>query len=96
MNLSDDEVVEKFGFFLRALEYGTPPHGGIALGMDRVIAMILKEESIREVMAFPKNRSAYCPLSEAPSPVTEKQLLELGLLDRDKGKWVNGKKVIAE
>ncbi len=96
LNLSDDEVAEKFGFFLRALEYGTPPHGGIALGMDRVIAMILKEESIREVMAFPKNRSAYCPLSEAPSPVTEKQLLELGLLDRDKGKWVNGKKVIAE
>jgi aspartyl-tRNA synthetase len=95
LKISDDEVAEKFGFFLKALEYGTPPHGGLALGMDRVIAMILKTESIREVIAFPKNRSAYCPLSKAPSPVSRKQLSELGLLDLDGGKWVDGKKVMA-
>ncbi len=94
LKLSDDEVAEKFGFFLKALEYGTPPHGGIALGMDRVIAMILKAESIREVMVFPKNRRAYCPLSKAPSPVSRKQLSDLGLLDLDGGKWVEGKKVM--
>ena len=94
LKLSDDEVAKEFGFFLKALEYGTPPHGGIALGMDRVIAMILKKESIREVMAFPKNRRAYCPLSKAPSSVSRKQLSELGLLDLDGGKWVDGKKVM--
>ena len=81
LGLSDREVEEKFGFFLRALEYGPPPHGGIALGMDRVVAMILGASSIREVIAFPKNRSAYCPLSEAPSPVARAQLAELGLLN---------------
>ncbi len=94
LKISDDDVAEKFGFFLKALEYGTPPHGGLALGMDRVIAMILKTESIREVIAFPKNRSAYCPLSKAPSPVSRKQLSELGLLDLDGGEWVDGKKVM--
>ena len=81
LGLSEQEVEEKFGFFTRALEYGAPPHGGIALGMDRMIAMILGTESIREVIAFPKNRSAYCPLTEAPSEVAEEQLKELGLLD---------------
>ena len=81
LGLSENEVAEKFGFFLRALEYGAPPHGGIALGMDRVIAMILGASSIREVIAFPKNRSAYCPLTEAPSAVARPQLAELGLLN---------------
>ncbi len=79
LGLSRDEVEAKFGFFLRALEYGAPPHGGLALGIDRVIAMILDASSIREVIAFPKNRSAYCPLSQAPSPVEKSQLKELGL-----------------
>ena len=78
--LSDQEVEEKFGFFLRALDYGAPPHGGIALGMDRVVSMILGTASIREVIAFPKNRSAFCPLTQAPSPVGRDQLEELGLL----------------
>ncbi len=81
LGLSDEDVEEKFGFFLRALEYGAPPHGGIALGIDRVIAMILGTSSIREVIAFPKNRSAFCPLTQAPSAVAAAQLAELGLLD---------------
>ena len=79
LGLSQEDVEEKFGFFLRALEYGAPPHGGIALGMDRVVAMILGTSSMREVIAFPKNRSAYCPLTKAPSPVARSQLGELGL-----------------
>jgi aspartyl-tRNA synthetase len=81
LGLSETDVEEKFGFFIRALEYGPPPHGGIALGIDRVVAMILGTSSIREVIAFPKNRSAFCPLTQAPSPVVLKQLAELGLLD---------------
>ncbi|MGD9318460.1 MAG: aspartate--tRNA ligase [Desulfobacteraceae bacterium] len=79
LGLSPGEVETKFGFFLRALEYGAPPHGGLALGLDRVIAMILKTASIRDVIAFPKNRSALCPLTLAPSPVDRSQLKELGL-----------------
>jgi aspartyl-tRNA synthetase len=79
LELTEDEIESKFGFFLRALEFGAPPHGGLALGMDRVVAMILKAPSIREVIAFPKNRSAYCPLSQAPSLVDDSQLEELGL-----------------
>ena len=79
LELTEEELETKFGFFLRALEYGAPPHGGLALGLDRVIAMILKASSIREVIAFPKNRSAFCPLSEAPSFVEGSQLRELGL-----------------
>ncbi|MBA4396796.1 MAG: aspartate--tRNA ligase [Syntrophus sp. (in: bacteria)] len=80
LGLTDQEVEQKFGFFLRALDYGAPPHGGIALGMDRVVSMILGTSSIREVIAFPKNRSAFCPLTQAPSPVAPDQLEELGLL----------------
>jgi aspartyl-tRNA synthetase len=79
LELTEEELEAKFGFFLRALEYGAPPHGGLALGLDRVIAMILKASSIREVIAFPKNRSAFCPLSQAPSFVESSQLKELGL-----------------
>lgn len=81
LGLGPEEVEEKFGFFLRALEFGAPPHGGIALGVDRVVAMILGTNSIRDVIAFPKNRSAYCPLSQAPSPVTRAQLSDVGLLN---------------
>lgn len=81
LGLSEAQVEEKFGFFLKALEYGAPPHGGIALGIDRVASMVLGTSSIREVIAFPKNRSAFCPLTRAPSPVAAEQLAELGLLD---------------
>ncbi|MEW6668420.1 MAG: aspartate--tRNA ligase [Thermodesulfobacteriota bacterium] len=80
LRLSPEEIEAKFGFFLRALEYGAPPHGGLALGLDRVAAMILKTSSIRDVIAFPKNRSAFCPLTEAPSWVEQCQMAELGLL----------------
>jgi aspartyl-tRNA synthetase len=79
LRLGEAELESKFGFFLKALEYGAPPHGGLALGLDRVVAMILKAASIREVIAFPKNRSAYCPLTQAPSFVSDSQLRELGL-----------------
>jgi aspartyl-tRNA synthetase len=79
LRLSEEELESKFGFFLKALEYGAPPHGGLALGLDRVAAMIVGASSIREVIAFPKNRSAYCPLTQAPSFVSDLQLKELGL-----------------
>jgi len=79
LGMSPQETEAKFGFFLKALEYGAPPHGGIALGMDRVISMILGTSSIREVIAFPKNRSAFCPLTRAPSYMDDSQLEELGL-----------------
>lgn len=81
LGLGPEEVEEKFGFFLKALEFGAPPHGGIALGVDRVVAVVLGTNSIRDVIAFPKNRSAYCPLSHAPSPVARAQLAEVGLLN---------------
>ena len=81
LGLSDDEIQLRFGFFLRAFDFGAPPHGGLALGMDRLVSMILQTPSIREVIAFPKNRSAACPLTGAPSTVKREQLAELSLLD---------------
>ncbi len=81
LGLSDEETQTRFGFFLRAFDFGAPPHGGLALGMDRLVSMILQTPSIREVIAFPKNRSAGCPLTGAPSAVKREQLAELGLLD---------------
>jgi aspartyl-tRNA synthetase len=79
LGMSSQETEMKFGFFLKALEYGAPPHAGLALGMDRVIAMILNAPSIRDVIAFPKNRRAYCPLTHAPSIADNDQLDELGI-----------------
>ena len=81
VDIREKAAREKFGFFLNALDYGPPPHGGLALGMERVVAMILNTASIREVTAFPKNRSAFCPLTNAPSGVSREQLQELNLLD---------------
>jgi aspartyl-tRNA synthetase len=77
LNISDEEAKLRFGFFLEALEYGTPPHGGIALGLDRMIAILAGESSIREVMAFPKTAAATDVMAGAPSPVDAKQLKEL-------------------
>jgi aspartyl-tRNA synthetase len=77
LNISDDEARLRFGFFLEALEYGTPPHGGIALGLDRMTAILANESSIREVIAFPKTATAVDLMSAAPSPVDPKQLREL-------------------
>ncbi|MEA5000413.1 MAG: aspartate--tRNA ligase [Endomicrobiaceae bacterium] len=79
LNISQESAREKFGFLLDALSYGAPPHGGVALGFDRLCALLVGEESIREVIAFPKTQKAICPLSNAPSPVSEKQLKELGI-----------------
>lgn len=79
LNLSDAEIEEKFGFFINALKYGTPPHCGIALGIDRLLATLCQTESIRDVIAFPKNRMAFCPLTAAPSTVSETQLEELSI-----------------
>jgi aspartyl-tRNA synthetase len=79
LNLSDDEINEKFGFFLNALKYGAPPHLGIALGLDRIIMLLAGEQSIREVISFPKTTSSLCLLTNSPSNVSAAQLKELGI-----------------
>jgi aspartyl-tRNA synthetase len=80
LSLSDEEARERFGFFLDALQYGTPPHGGIALGLDRIVMILAGEASIRDVIAFPKTASATDLMCSSPSAVREEQLRELGIL----------------
>jgi aspartyl-tRNA synthetase len=79
LGMSDAEAKERFGFFLEALEYGTPPHGGIALGLDRIVMILAGATSLREVIAFPKTAKAIDLMVEAPSPVSDRQLKELSL-----------------
>ncbi len=79
LGLSREDIEEKFGFFVEALKYGTPPHGGIAFGFDRIVMFLTNTNDIKDVIAFPKNKKAECLLSEAPSRVDELQLRELGI-----------------
>lgn len=79
LSFTDQEIQEKFGFFIEALKYGTPPHGGIALGVDRIVMLLCRTDAIRDVIAFPKTTSAACLMSNAPSAVDQSQLSDLGL-----------------
>lgn len=79
LGFSKEAAYEQFGFLLNAFQYGVPPHAGLAYGLDRLVMLMAKEESIREVIAFPKVKDASCLMTQAPSPVEEKQLTELGI-----------------
>ena len=79
LGFSDEDIARKFGYFVKAFEYGTPPHGGIAFGLERLSMIICGTENIRDVIAFPKNLKASCPMSNAPCPVDPDQLEDLGI-----------------
>lgn len=77
LGLTDEDIKNKFGFFIDAFNYGTPPHGGMAFGLDRLAMILSGTNNIRDVIAFPKNLSAVCPMSSAPQKVDEQQLEDL-------------------
>ena len=79
LGIGEEEASQKFGFLLDALEFGAPPHGGIALGLDRLVMLLLEASSLREIIAFPKTQTGACLLTDAPSGVDAGQLKELGL-----------------
>jgi aspartyl-tRNA synthetase len=79
MGLSEEEAQEKFGFLLDAFQFGPPPHGGIAFGWDRIVMLLARADSLREVIAFPKTGGGYDPLTGAPAPITPEQRKEAGV-----------------
>ncbi|SDB80879.1 aspartate--tRNA ligase [Acinetobacter boissieri] len=86
LGISDEEAEDKFSFLLDALKYGAPPHGGLAFGLDRLVMLMTGAQSIRDVIAFPKTKTAECPLTEAPAPVEANQLRDLGIRLREQKK----------
>ena len=84
LNISEEEAQNKFGFLLKALSSGCPPHGGIAFGLDRIVMLVTDTTNIRDVIAFPKTQSAACLLTDAPSKVEKEQLEELKILSTHK------------
>ena len=81
--VTDEDIQKKFGFFVDAFNYGAPPHGGLAFGLDRLVMLLSKTDNIKDVIAFPKNLSAVCPMSNAPLQVDEAQLEDLGILVKE-------------
>jgi aspartyl-tRNA synthetase len=84
IGIGEEEASKRFGFLLEAFQFGAPPHGGVAFGLDRLLSILSGESSIREVITFPKTSAAFCPLTSAPSDVGDKQLTELGIIFKKK------------
>ena len=80
LGFSQEQAEQRFGFLLNAFRYGTPPHGGLAFGLDRIVMLMTGAESLRDVIAFPKVKDASCPMTDAPSPPDEGHMRELGFM----------------